>query len=73
MSELMAKILVKRILDCVVPQATNHVSRVGEKVHVWRDDMINSRTRERLGPIEVEGIDDTEKIAHIRDDVNPLV
>ena len=68
MSTIMAKMRIARGLRHAVPSATDNTYKIGDKVLVWRENMVNSRIGEWLGPFVIEGMDN--KIAYIRDEVN---
>lgn len=65
MSEIMARMRISRGLKHAVPQASTHVYKTGDKVLLWIENIVNSRIGEWLGPFEVEGMDETAKIAYI--------
>lgn len=70
MSEIMARMRIARGLRHAVPNASNHMYKPGDKILVWRENIVNNQIGEWLGPFEIEGMDERAKIAYIRDDVN---
>lgn len=68
MSEIMACIRVTSGLLNAFPQVTNNIYKSGDKVFVKRKNIINSRIREWIKPLEIEEMDDNPNLAYVRDD-----
>lgn len=67
MSEKMAELKVKRALHHAVPPACDRSYQPGDKVLVWREELVANRIGEWVGPFEIEFVEYDKKLVFIRD------
>lgn len=67
MAQIMAKQRVQRGLRHNVPAATDRAFAPGDKVLVWRENIIANRIGEWMGPFIVEAVDVGKKLVYVRD------
>lgn len=67
MQAIMSKMRVARGLRHSIPPAANHSYDPGNFVLTWRENAVNNRIGEWLGPFTVLGMDSDKKLVYVRD------
>ncbi len=68
MAQIMAKMRVSRGLRHAVPPSADISFSPGYHVLVWRENQVNNRIGEWVGPFTVQSLDPDKKLVHVRDD-----
>ena len=63
----MAKLRVKRALSYAAPPAADRSYQPGDRVLVWRENVVNNRIGEWMGPFTVMATDERKKLAYVQD------
>ena len=66
MASQMAKARVSRALKNTTPTAADDVFTPGDQVLVWRENVVNNRIGEWLGPFVVDNFEADKKLVYIR-------
>ena len=68
MEKHVAKMKINRALNHMVPKAANRSYQPGDKVLVWREEVVDSRIGEWLGPFSVSSFEPEKKLVLVQDD-----
>lgn len=72
MSKEMSKVRLSRALKYAVPPSTDDLPQVGDKVLVWRENIVNNKIGEWLGPYIVDNYGSDRKLVWVQiGDDNP--
>ena len=67
MAKYMAKVKVARVLKHRIPPAADIVLEPGDPVLVWRENVVNNRIGEWLGPFKVDNYDASRKLVFVKE------
>ena len=67
MGKIMAELRIRRELHHRTPSAADGFYQPGGKVLAWRENIVNHRIGEWLGPFTVLATDESKKLVHVQD------
>lgn len=67
MGKIMAEMRVRRGLHHRIPSAADRFYQPGDNVLVWRENIVNHRIGEWLGPFTVLATDESKKLVYVQD------